>query len=238
MKNNFNISGDYQFNALHNGKLMQRSWHALRLEAAKISLKKCEYNNVLDAGCGSGIMLNAVCSLGMNLTGIDFSMKSVEFAEKYLTDFSPNIIHAEIEKTELQPQSQDLILCCEVLEHIELKTAIEALKHFNKLLKSEGYLYITVPNVRSIWPLIEKFLDLTKLVPQLCNSQHVTKYTQGKMKKLIEDAGFSIVESGTFNLVSPWVYVFSKLFGKLILKTELKILKFGGPLLYVLAKKL
>ena len=236
-ENNFNISGDYQFEALHHGRMMQKAWHAMRLEAAKYSLRKCEYKNVLDAGCGSGIMLNAVSSLGMNITGIDFSKRSVEFSKKYLAEFSPHIIQSGIENTGMLIDSQDLIMCCEVLEHVEQNKALEALMHFHSILKPEGHLYITVPNKRSIWPLLEKFLDMTKLVPQLNNTQHVTEYSLGKMKSIIEDAGFSIVEKGTFNFISPLFYALSKPAGKFILKTELKYLKFGCPLLYILARK-
>jgi len=237
-ENNFNINGNYQFEALHNGKIMQKAWHALRLEAAKLSLKKCEYKNVLDAGCGSGVMLNAVCSSGMNLTGIDFSEKSVEFAKKYLEKFSPRILLAEIEKNDLKNESHDLVLCCEVLEHVEIEKAIAALKHFHNILKPDGFLYITVPNTKSLWPLIERFLDLTKLVPHLNNTQHITEFSPKKMNNLIENAGFSIIENGTFNFFSPGAYALNKSFGKFVLKSEIKLLKFGGPLLYVLSKKL
>jgi len=200
-------------------------------------LRNCEYKNLLDAGCGSGIMLNAVSSLGINLTGVDFSWKSVEFAKKYLADFSPDIIQSEIENTGMPDDSQDLILCCEVLEHVELCKAVEALNHFYKILKPGGYLYITVPNKKSLWPVLEKFLDMTKLVPQLNNTQHIMEYSLGKMKSLIENSGFSIVEKGTFNFISPLFYALAKPAGKFILKAELKYLGFGGPLLYFLSRK-
>jgi len=236
-ENNFNISGDYQFAALHNGKMLQKAWHALRMEAVNYSLRKCEYKNVLDAGCGSGVMLNAVSSPGMNITGIDFSERSVKFAEKFLAEFSPDIMQAEIENTGVPDDSQDLVLCCEVLEHVEQSKAVEALNHFYKLLKPGGHLYITVPNKRSMWPVLEKFLDITKLVPQLNNTQHVTEYSLGKMKSMIENAGFTICEKGTFNFISPLFYALAKSAGKLVLKSELKYLGFGGPLLYVLARK-
>ncbi len=237
-ENNFNISGDYQFEALNHGKLLQKAWHALRLEAAQYSLRKCEYINVLDAGCGSGVMLNALSSSGMNLTGVDFSERSVIFAKKYLAEFSPAIMQAEIENTGMQVDSQDLILCCEVLEHVKQCKAVEALNHFYEILKPGGYLYITVPNKKSLWPVIEKFLDMTKLVPQLNNTQHVTEYSLGKMKSIIENAGFSICDKGTFNFMSPLFYTLAKPAGKFVLKTELKFLRFGGPLLFFLAKKI
>lgn len=238
LENNFNISGDYQFEALNHGKLLQKAWHALRLEAAEYSLRKIEYINVLDAGCGSGVMLNAVSSSAMNLTGVDFSESSVKFAKKYLAEFSPAIMHAEIENTGVPNDSQDLVLCCEVLEHVEQCKAVEALNHFYKILRPGGYLYITVPNKKSMWPVLEKFLDMTKLVPQLNNTQHITEYSLGKMKPLIENVGFSICEKGTFNFMSPLFYALAKPAGKFVLKTELKFLRFGGPLLYFLAKKI
>ena len=43
-----------------------------------VKLNKCE---VLDLGCGGGLISESLCKLGANVTGIDFSKNNIEVAK-------------------------------------------------------------------------------------------------------------------------------------------------------------
>ncbi len=231
------IAGDYQYQALHHGRRLQRAWHRMRCVAARRVLDGIGPQAVLDAGCGSGIMLRAVCAPGMAVSGVDLNAACIAFAAKYLEDLQPRLSVAGIADTGAAPCSQDLVLCCEVLEHVPLDYAATALRHFHEILAPGGHLYLTVPNSRSTWVLIECVLDAFGVVPALKGVQHVCRHTRRSMRGMVEASGFEIERMGTFNLVSPFVGSMGCRAGEWLLGLELGWLCCGGNLLYVLARK-
>jgi len=112
-----------------------------------------------------------------------------------------------------------------------------AISHFSDLLCPGGHLFVTVPNFKSCWNIIEWTLDKFKLVPPLHGEQHVCRYTPKTISSAINQAGFEILECGTFNFVSPFVSCLSQRLGEKLLKVELKYLRRGGNLIFVHAVK-
>lgn len=231
------IPGDYQFWALHEGKKLQQTWHFMRQELARLVLKDTPYNRVLDAGCGSGIILNAICSPGMDVAGVDIKEECLQFTKDYLKHLNPTLIRAEIDDTGCPPGSRDLIVCCEVMEHLSPDKVNRVLKHFHEVLAPGGHLMITVPNRRSLWVVIEWILDTLNLVPALKGEQHLCDYNCRSLKRILEETGFTISRLGTFNLLSPFLAALSRKLGRLMLAMEAGLLKRGGNLIYVLARK-
>lgn len=77
--------------------------------------------NVLEVGCGGGILSEEFSRMGYNMTGIDPAEKSVKTAIdhaagnnltiKYLTGSGENL--------PFQSDTFDVVLCCDVLEHVQ-----------------------------------------------------------------------------------------------------------------------
>ena len=79
------------------------------------SLKKLK---ILDVGCGGGLLCEPLSRLGAKVTGIDASEKNIEIAKAHARkgNINVNYICTSPEKVN---ESYDVILCMEVVEHVE-----------------------------------------------------------------------------------------------------------------------
>lgn len=102
-----------------------------------------DYYSVLDVGCGEGYELVELFKnrAAIEITGIDFSSKAIELARKKNSNCT--FYTLDITKEHL-PTSYDLVLCSEVLEHVEQVDA--TLAHIGAMTKK--YLVITTPQGR------------------------------------------------------------------------------------------
>jgi SAM-dependent methyltransferase len=103
--------------------------------------------SVLDVGCGSGHLLAEVRKLWPNacVRGVDFSSKSIDLARR----LHPDIAFEQCSIFDLNHLvcRCDLIICTEVLEHLE--AADRAIDQLYSICRPEGWIVITVPDGRS-----------------------------------------------------------------------------------------
>jgi SAM-dependent methyltransferase len=97
-------------------------------------IQEMKPGSVLEVGCGSGRYLEHLKESGWKITGIDIQNKGKEF-----------IRVLDVEKGFDLEQKFDLILACEVIEHI-VDTEF-FLENLSKHLKSNGRLIISTPNL-------------------------------------------------------------------------------------------
>ena len=93
----------------------------------------------------------------------------------------------------------------------------DVLSLFHKLTNPGGQLFLTTPNYRSAWPLIEWLLDRFGLVATLDEVQHVTHFTERTLSAMCERAGWKVRHIGTFNGLAPFLAPISR---RLALGTE------------------
>jgi hypothetical protein len=86
----------------------------------------------------------------------------------------------------------------------------DVLSLFHKLTNPDGQLFLTTPNYRSAWPLIEWLLDGFGLVATLDQVQHVTHFTKRKLSAMCERAGWRVRHIGTFNGLAPFIAPMSR----------------------------
>ena len=103
---------------------------------------------VLEAGCGSLSRFN----FGQNveIVGIDISEKQLESNSAL-----DKKILGDIQYYEFEPELFDIIICWNVLEHLEKPKL--AMKNFVKAVKNNGLVILSLPNVFSLKGLITKF---------------------------------------------------------------------------------
>ena len=77
---------------------------------------------VLDVGCGGGILSDAMARRGAQVTGIDLATKALRVAQLHALESStPNVTYREISAEALaaeRPASFDVVTCMEMLEHV------------------------------------------------------------------------------------------------------------------------
>jgi ubiquinone/menaquinone biosynthesis C-methylase UbiE len=232
------IPGNYQAEALVSRSPMQRGWHQSRVALFKKLFSFSSSDSVADIGCGSAIMINAIKNQVGKAYGIDSNPAAIEFGkEKFKHDKNVQIKLGQLDQTGLDPQSLNFILCTEVIEHVFDNQIDKIFQHWFEILKPGGEVFLTTPNEKSIWPLIEMTLDKLKLVPQMAGEQHVSHWTKTKLRETLEKNGFATIQVGTFNLFSPVGFALNKNLGDVLLGIEKSLLKSGGPLLWIKAKK-
>jgi len=233
------IPGNYQERALVSKSHFQRGWHQGRLALFQSQFKFTGKESIADIGCGSGIMINAIKDEVGSAYGIDSNPSAIEFCNlKFAHEKKLKFKLGQLDKTGLDRESLDFVLCTEVLEHVFDGQIDKILLHWLEILKPGGEIFLTTPNERSPWPLMEWILDKLKLVPQMAGEQHVSHWTTSKLDKTLTRNGFQTLHAGTFNLLAPMGFAFSENLGRALLGLERKLLKAGGPLLWIHAKKL
>ena len=100
---------------------------------------------VLDVGCGTGGNLKTLQAQGWDPYGIEISEVAAAHARELVTG---NIHTGTLESAPFPPQSFDLVFMSHSLEH--LPSPVDALRRVHRLLKDDGLLAITVPNVNSL----------------------------------------------------------------------------------------
>jgi 2-polyprenyl-6-hydroxyphenyl methylase/3-demethylubiquinone-9 3-methyltransferase len=76
---------------------------------------------VLDVGCGGGILSEAMARLGANVTGIDLSEKPLRVAELHLMESGLAVQYEKAsaeEKAKTHAGRFDVVTCMEMLEHV------------------------------------------------------------------------------------------------------------------------
>jgi SAM-dependent methyltransferase len=114
----------------------------------RIVVNRSANMRILEAGCGS--MMHIRFGEKAQITGIDISEKQLlrnqEIDERIVGD---------IQIYDYKPSSFDIIICWNVLEHVQNPTA--ALSRFVKALKQDGIIILGLPNGMSIKGLVTKY---------------------------------------------------------------------------------
>ena len=137
---------------LQNGKFkILHEITPLRIEYIKKSIKTKKNRNILnnleilDLGCGGGLICEPLARLGAKVTGIDFIKQNIDIAKKHATKSNLKIVYFKQDLTSLKlDQKYDLILLFEVIEHIEHWKKI--IKKCKKYLKSDGKIIFSTIN--------------------------------------------------------------------------------------------
>ncbi len=96
---------------------------------------------ILEAGCGSGYTTHviATCRRDIEITGIDFSKGSLEFAENFTKEnnyYNTKFQWMDLRDIKFPENSFDMLICSGVLHHIENPRPI--FTNLCKLVKSNG----------------------------------------------------------------------------------------------------
>tara|TARA_B100000989_G_scaffold192440_1_gene145140 strand:- start:1197 stop:1901 length:705 start_codon:yes stop_codon:yes gene_type:complete len=111
----------------------------------QISEKNLKNLDILDLGCGGGLVSESLSRLGANVTGIDFVKNNIEVAKQHSNKkkLKINYKYADIETLKIK-KKYDLIIMYEILEHLDDWEYF--LLKISENLKSKGILVISTIN--------------------------------------------------------------------------------------------
>ncbi len=151
-------------------------------------------NDVLDLGCGSGLLATLMAEMGNRVTGVDVSGTALEGAASR----GVTTVNSDLEEDlPFQDGAYDIVVCSEVLEHLFNPRGL--LDEARRVLRPGGHLVITTPNiayvVRRICLLLGWFPEDVEWA-RTSNTdewEHIRFFTLRSIKRLLDHAGFEPV---------------------------------------------
>ena len=239
------VAGDYQYRALHSGPRMQRFWHAGKLALIDRLVRPyiSRGARLVEIGCGSGNLLVRATVAGSYPVAVDLAMPSLAFVHSRLQAATSGpeppdgfaCIQAVGDALPFENGSFDAVLLSEVIEHLTPPgpTVREAVR----VLAPGGRLLVTTPNYRSLWPLLERTVDLLKMAPAMAGEQHVTRFTPSSLRRLLLESDLELEHFGTIYGLSPFLSLLSAQWARNRLARELASRSPSGMILAALAVK-
>ena len=113
-----------------------------KIKAAKTPLKKID---ILDIGCGGGLLSEPMCRLGAKVVGIDASKKNIQVAKFHAKKNNLNINYICSSPEILKIKKKfDVILNMEIIEHVDDVNFF--IKKSSELLKKNGLMFVATLN--------------------------------------------------------------------------------------------
>ena len=161
---------------------------------------------VLDVGCSEGLLSKRMNQNNCTIVGIELDTEAALKAKS----FCEEVIIGDVESVTLKPEYLnyfDVIVFADILEH--LKDPLDVLKTFKNYLKDDGYIIISVPNIAN-WRIRLQLLfgNFEYNEYGILDSGHLRFFNKKGALKLVNDAGFEIIE---FDLSVGDVNKFSKI---------------------------
>jgi 2-polyprenyl-6-hydroxyphenyl methylase/3-demethylubiquinone-9 3-methyltransferase len=143
--------------------------------------------DVLDVGCGGGILADSMARKGAVVTGIDLATKSLRVAQLHALEAeTPRIRYEEVAVealAERQPASFDVVTCMEMLEHVPDPESV--VRACADLVKPGGWVFFSTLN-RNVQSFAQAIVAAEYLLNLLPRGTH----EYAKMIKPSELAGF------------------------------------------------
>jgi ubiquinone/menaquinone biosynthesis C-methylase UbiE len=107
---------------------------------------KRKIRKVLDAGCGNGRHVVFFAEQGFDVYGIDISEEAIKIANAWLTKkgLKAYLEVGDVEKLPFKDDYFDLVISCEVLDHIPFPKAKRAMREIRRVCVPGGYIFITL----------------------------------------------------------------------------------------------
>jgi SAM-dependent methyltransferase len=157
---------------------------------------------VLDVGCSSGYLSAELARSGSTVVGIDVDPAAAAEAGRCCERVLVGDVEA-MDLSALEPASFDAIVCGDVVEH--LRDPCAALARLRPLLRTDGKLVLTTPNVAN-WTLrLSLLFGRWRYTSRgLLDRGHVHLFTRATLVECVEAAGYR-VESVDYTVPVPLV---------------------------------
>jgi len=146
--------------------------------------------SALDLGCGVGSNIALLSPLASERIGLDISSDALVYAKRReYTSF----IEGSATAVPLPDDSIDLVLCTDVLEHVD---DAQALREIHRVLAPGGIVAATVPGFMSLWNENDDY------------SHHLRRYGHGELQRRFVERGFELHYVNFWNVlmvIPTWI---------------------------------
>src|SRR5215831_16552047 len=182
-----------------------RYTHRLRVDRIKALISDLagdghRQRKALDAGCSHGVYSILLAESGFTVLGIDINNEEVERARTWARNRGLNALVefqvGDIQAINSADSSFDLVVCSEVLEHIDNPSS--GAKELYRVLRPGGRLIMSMPNMGSLFGLLQWSYRRSGLRAALGRPpldafqiQH-SRYWFGNILKMLKQTGFHV----------------------------------------------
>jgi len=167
----------------------------LRMEyiTNQITLEDME---ILDIGCGGGILAEELSKKGANVTGIDASEKTIEIAKQHSQEnnlkinYECSTLEDHLKKSK---KKYDSIICFELIEHVP--DQLKLINDISKVSKKGSKLFLSTINRNIISFLFAKVIAeyVLKIVPQ--GTHQYEKFIKpSELNKILEKSNYKTID--------------------------------------------
>ena len=167
----------------------------LRMEyiTNQISLENME---ILDIGCGGGILAEELSKKGANVTGIDASEKTIKIAKQHSQennlkiDYKYTTLEDHLKKSK---KKYDSIICFELIEHVP--DQLKLINDISKVSKKGSKLFLSTINRNIVSFLFAKVIAeyILKIVPQ--GTHQYEKFIKpSELNKILEKSNYKTID--------------------------------------------
>ena len=150
---------------------------------------------LLDIGCGPGFFLAEAKAQGWRGQGVDLSGWAKKTA---MERFGVEVFQGALAEARFPSKSFDAVVMNDVIEHLEDPKS--ALQEIRRILKNDGILYISTPDIDSVlsralgggWWGINKY--------------HLYYFSRETLEKMFSEVGLKSVRYGSYPRVFSWNY--------------------------------
>lgn len=158
-------------------------------------------NSVLDVGCGEGFTLDRLQKdkIGKSYEGLEYSKDAIELGKKLYPKL--HIRFGDIYELPYAENSFDLVICTEVLEHLE--NPRKALRELIRV--SNKYILLTVPNEPFF--TLQRIARFQNILHLGSHPEHIQHWTAPAFLKFVKIRG---VKRIALKFPIPWTMVLLK----------------------------
>lgn len=173
-----------------------------RRDADRLRAYFDEKSSVLDLGCGIGRVARFVAPDCRQLWAVDISERMLEFASKRMAHLD-NITYlhsTDVEMAAVPSGSIDLAYSFLVLQHLEREDAFLVLEELRRVLKPDGTLFLTFPNLLSD-EYLASFINYAHSGASR-EPGRARVYTPQEVARILPAAGFTAEIEGDVEIVA------------------------------------
>ena len=180
---------------------------------SKVIKDKKDVKNILDVGCGYGLLSKELKKTypKLDLYGVENAKEASHSSQKILKLLQCDIEDMALIKHKLKKQKFDVIIFSDVLEH--LYDPVGIIKSYQSLLKQDGTIIITVPNIANIYSRIALLFGYFNYSETgVMDKTHVRFFNRKNLKQLAKESDLKIVSQKYDSIIMRWFVPLIKIF--------------------------
>lgn len=136
--------------------IIERAIWQSKLTVVQQLLETISYQHVLDVGCGDGELLRSIRPES-HYTGIDISPTQIAYIKSHMKTFrhihtgTISLLRSDAVPLPFPSRSFDLVLACDVLEHV--LDPLRLIADIKRVLKPKGFALFSIPN-EPLWQIM------------------------------------------------------------------------------------